>query len=277
MSENTKHIHIAPHEGLQPLKLSEIWQYKNLLFNLVKRDLNIQYSNTGLGLFWVIVEPLMLTLILTLVLSIFTRFASKSDIPYSLLVLSGIIPWNYFSRGLTSACESVISNFSIFSKVYLPRIIIPIVPGITGMVNYTILTIIFLVVVLFFGIAPSIKWLYIPILILILFILTLGFSFWLSALNVQFRDIGKLLPLILQIGFYITPVLYLTTLIPADLYKFYTLNPMVGIVSFYRWIFFKGFTFPSMELIITCVFSVVVLVTGAFIFRQLEDKFVDIS
>lgn len=277
MPEIQDHVTIAPHKGLQPLNLPEIWQYRNLILKLVKRDLSIQYKNTGLGLVWIIVEPLALALILTFVLNIFTRFANNTGIPYSLLVLSGIIPWNFFSRGLTSACESILANFSIFSKVYLPRLIIPVIPNIAGLVNYFVLSLLFIIISLFFGIAPTERLLYLPLLVILLFLLTSGFSFWFAALNVQFRDVGKLLPVILQIGFYATPILYELSFIPEKYRGLMILNPLVGIINFTRWIYLNSGQFPSTELLITTAFALITMVSGMVVFRQFEDKFVDIS
>jgi lipopolysaccharide transport system permease protein len=219
-----------------------------------------------------------MTLILTVVLGSFTRLPlQESEIPYNLIVLSGMVSWIYFSKVLGGASNSVLANFSLYSKVYLPRIILPAVPAVVGFVDLVVLSIVFLGLAIFQGVVPTFRWLLMPFFYLLLFGFTLGLGLWFSALNVPYRDVGRMLPLLLQIGFYASPIIYPFSLIKPPLSWFAMLNPIVGVVSFARWMFFNQNAFPFVELIVTIAASVLLLISGAFVFRRIEDQFVDIG
>lgn len=278
LNKHLLHIRIEPPHGWQPINVKEIWQHRDLFLNLLWRDIRILYINTGIGLLWAVLEPLVMTLILTLVLGAFTRLPlQESDIPYNLIVLSGMVCWVYFSKSISIASNSVLANFSLFSKVYLPRIILPVVPIIVGLVDLAVLLVVFITSVLFQGIAPNIRWLLLPVLVVMMIIFSLGAALWISALNVPYRDIGRMLPLVLQIGFYASPVFYPFSIVQPPLKWIAMLNPMVGIISFGRWLFFNQQTFPATEFVIALVASILLFISGAFVFRRIEDQFVDIG
>lgn len=272
------HIRIEPPHSWQPIDLKEIWRHRGLFVNLVWRDIRVVYINTGIGLLWAVIEPLAVTLILTVVLGSFTRLPlQESEIPYNLIVLSGMVGWIYFSKSIMGASNSVLANFSLYSKVYLPRIILPAVPMAVGLVDLVVLLIVFIAIALFQGIEPTVRWLLIPLFMLLLSGFSLGLGLWVSALNVPYRDIGRMMPLILQIGFYASPIIYPFSVISQPLSWFIMFNPIVGIINFGRWMFFNQPVFPLAELSITVVASILLLISGAFVFRRIEDQFVDIG
>ncbi len=278
MDEQLLHIRIEPPHSWQPINLKEIWHHRGLFVNLVWRDIRVVYINTVIGFLWAVIEPLSVTLILTVVLGSFTRLPmQESEIPYNLIVLSGMIGWIYFLKSITGASNSVLANFSLYSKVYLPRIILPAVPMAVGLVDLIVLLIVFIAIALFQGIEPTIRWLLIPVFMLLLLGFSLGLGLWVSALNVPYRDIGRMIPLILQIGFYASPIIYPFSVVKQPLSWFVMFNPIVGIVNFGRWMFFNQPVFPLAELSITIVASILLLISGAFVFRRIEDQFVDIG
>jgi lipopolysaccharide transport system permease protein len=278
MDEQLLHIRIEPPHSWQPIDLKEIWRHRGLFVNLVWRDIRVVYINTGIGLLWAVIEPLAVTLILTVVLGSFTRLPlQESEIPYNLIVLSGMVGWIYFSKSIMGASNSVLANFSLYSKVYLPRIILPAVPMAVGLVDLVVLLIVFIAIALFQGIEPTVRWLLIPLFMLLLSGFSLGLGLWVSALNVPYRDIGRMMPLILQIGFYASPIIYPFSVISQPLSWFIMFNPIVGIINFGRWMFFNQPVFPLAELSITVVASILLLISGAFVFRRIEDQFVDIG
>lgn len=278
LNKRLLHVRIEPPHSWQPINLKEIWQHRDLFFNLVWRDIRVQYINTGIGLLWAVLEPLTMTLILTLILGAFTRLPLQdSEIPYNLIVLSGMVCWVYFSKSISSASNSVLANFSLFSKVYLPRIILPVVPIIVGLVDLAVLLVVFIASLLFQGLAPNVRWLFIPALVVVLIIFSLGMALWISALNVPYRDIGRMLPLVLQIGFYASPVFYPFSIVQPPLKWIAMLNPMAGIISFARWLFFNQQPFPVIEFVVTLIASILLVISGAFVFRRIEDRFVDIG
>ncbi len=278
LNKRLLHIRIEPPHAWQPINLKEIWQHRDLFLNLVWRDIRVLYINTGIGLLWAVIEPLAMTLILTVVLGAFTRLPfQENKTPYNLIVLSGMVGWVYFSKSITGASNSVLANFALFSKVYLPRIILPAVPVVTGLVDLVVLLIVFACSSIFQGIPLTVRWLLIPVFVFLLTVFSLGIGLWISALNVPYRDIGRMLPLVLQIGFYATPVLYPFSIVQSPLRWVAMLNPMVGIINFGRWLFFNQETFPGIDLTVTLVESALLLISGLFIFRRIEDQFVDIG
>lgn len=278
LNKQLLHIRIEPAHNWQPINIREIWHHRDLFLNLVWRDIRVVYINTGIGLLWAVIEPLVLTLILTLVLGAFTKLPfQESEIPYNLIVLSGMVSWFYFSKAIVGASSSVLANFALFSKVYLPRIILPGVPVAAGLVDLAVLLLVFMGLSLFQGIVPTARWLFIPVLVLVLTEFSLGVGLWISALNVPYRDIGKMLPLVLQIGFYATPVFYPFSIVPPSLKWIAMLNPMVGIINFERWLLFNQEVFPTAEFTVTIIASTLLLISGAFVFRRIEDQFVDIG
>lgn len=266
---------ITPPKDWEFIDFNELWQHRNLFFNLISRDLKILYSNTWLGAAWIILKPLSTALVLIVILGSFVRVPTNG-LPYPAVVLSGLIPWFYFSTVIIEANSSMINNSYLLNKVYFPRIILPMVPLITNLVNFLVMQILIFGLLALYGFYPNIKWLLIPVDIIIMIILSFGFSLWISALSSRFRDLLNLLPVIIQIGMYITPTFYLTSLIPKNLIGLYIFNPLVGIIDLMRWILLDYGQFPKIPLIISISFGTILVISGLFLFQRMQNLVADI-
>jgi lipopolysaccharide transport system permease protein len=273
--EDVPVIRIQPSRGWTIVDLRELWQHRNLLFYLVWRDIRVAYSNTALGIVWVVLQPLATVLVITIIFGMFARIPSD-NLPYAVLALSGLVLYSYFSLTVAQAAQSMLSNAYLLTKVYFPRLIIPTVPILTGLVDFVVLLLVLFVVVLLYGISPTLAWLFLPIPILLNITLALGVGLWVSALNIQMRDLGKFVPVLLQIGIYASPVFYPSSLVPEQLRILYSLNPLVGIIDGFRWSLFGVGTFPSTSLMISALAVFFLVISGAFVFRKIEDTAADV-
>jgi lipopolysaccharide transport system permease protein len=268
-------VRIEPLQGWAPVDLRELWKHRELLFYLVKRDVRASYVNTALGVFWTVLQPLATAIVITIVLGMFARIPS-GEIPYGLVVLSGLVLWSYFSIAVQSGCQSMLVNAQLVTKVYFPRAIIPVVPILAGLADLAVLVIVLLGALVFYGMMPQLSWLFIPVPAVLMIGLALGSSLWLSALNIQYRDVGRLLPVVLQIGLYASPILYPYSIIPESWRGIYGLNPVVGIVNAMRWALFKQTDFPSSELAISVSILLAMMVSGMAVFQRFEKSMADI-
>lgn len=266
---------IQPSRGWRAVDLQEFWQHRNLLFHLVWRDIRVLFSNTGLGVLWIVIQPLATAIVITIVLGYFARIPTN-NIPYPLVVLSGLVLYNYFSVVVIQMANSMVNSAYLLSKVYFPRLIIPTVPILTGLIDIMVLLFVLLVVAYLYNIQPTAAWLFLPIPILINIILTLGVGLWVSALNVFYRDVGKAIPIILQIGIYACPIFYFSNLVPEPWRGVYSLNPIVGVVDSLRWSLLGVGPFPSFPLAVSIVAALLLFVSGIYFFRRMEEKAADV-
>lgn len=272
---NDVSIRIEPTEGWVPVDLRELWQYHNLLFYLVWREIRVYYSNTAIGIFWIVLSPLATAIVLSVILGLFIKVPT-GGLPYPPVVLSGLILWLYFSKAVSTGCTSMMANSYLLTKVYFPRIIVPLVSILSGLIELLVLLVVVLIVAILYGVVPGLSWLLIPVPLILLIGLATGSSLWLSALNVQYRDIGNLLPVLLQVGLYLAPTIYLSSLIPKEWRLLYDINPMVGVIDTMRWALFLGNEFPARPFIISIITVILLIVTGAFFFRLIDDTAADI-
>ena len=233
------------------------------------------FANTGLGLLWIVLQPLGIMVVITVVLGMFAKIPS-GNIPYSALVLSGLVPWMYFSSSVVESCTSISSNANLISKVYFPRLILPVVPLVSGLVGLTILLLLSMAVALIYGFTPGLNWLFLPAPLVLCVLLALGFGLWTSALNVKYNDLSKFLPVLLQLGMYASPIFYPPTLVPSAFLKYYSLNPFVGVIISFRWSLFGGFPFPYHAFAVAVIEALFLIMTGVYVFRRMEDSFADI-
>lgn len=268
-------IRIRPSRGWVSLHLHDLWEYRELLYFLVWRDVKVRYKQTVLGVSWVIVQPLATTLIFTLIFGNLAKIPSD-NLPYALFAMAGLIPWNYFSAAFSRGGQSLVGSANLISKVYFPRLIIPIAGVLGGLVDAVIVLALLLILMPFFGATPSSAIFTLPLFLLLAVATALGASFWLSALNVQYRDIGYLVPFIAQFWMYATPVVYPASLIPEKWRILYGLNPMTGVVEGFRWALFGPGEPPGPMLAVSVLMVVVLLVSGAYFFRRMEKTFADV-
>ncbi len=255
--------------------LADVWAHRALLFHLVRRDLKSMHINSGLGSAWILVQPLAMTAVLTLFLSFLTKVPHQG-LPHTLVILSGLTIWSYFNLGVSRASTSLIANSYLLKKIYFPRLLFPLVPMFVGLIEAGVMIVLLVILALFLKIEPTWLWIFIPVPIAMTFCLIIGTGISLAALNVRFRDISSILPITLQLLMYLSPVIYLTDLVPAQFRELYLLNPICGPINLLRWIMLGHGAFPLGSVISTALFSLFAFVIGLFVFKYLEDEFADI-
>jgi lipopolysaccharide transport system permease protein len=275
MTTAIPHIRIRPSRGWLSLHLREVWEYRELLGFLVWRDVKVRYKQTALGVVWIILQPLATTLLFTLIFGNLARLPSE-NLPYAVFALSGLLVWNYFAGSLNRGGSSLVGSAHLISKVYFPRLIIPITGVLSGLVDFCIVFLLLLAVMLFYGTLPTAAVVTLPLFLLVAMLLALGVGLWLSALNVRYRDVNYILPFISQFWLYATPVIYPTSLIPEQWRWLYALNPMVGVVEGFRWALFGKGHPPDLTFAISMFVVAAILVSGLFFFKRMERTFADV-
>lgn len=269
------HIRIRPSRGWTALHLRDVWDYRELLYFLVWRDVKVRYKQTALGIAWVALQPLATTIVFTLIFGNLAKMPSD-DLPYAVFALAGLLPWNYFAGAVGRGGASLVGSANLISKVYFPRLIIPVSGVLGGLVDFAIVFVLLVVLVLFYGYYPTLSWLLLPFFMLLAIATALGVSLWLSALNVQYRDVGYLIPFFLQLWFFATPVVYPSSLIPPPWNVLYALNPMAGVVEGFRWALFGKGAAPGPIILISIAMVVVALISGLYVFKRMERTFADV-
>lgn len=270
-----REVVIEPTRGIARLRLKAIWQYRELLGFLIWRDLKVRYKQTLLGVGWVLLQPILATLIFSIV---FGRLAGvpSDGIPYPLFAFSGLLAWNYFAGALTRAGTSLIQNVNLITKVYFPRLIIPIAGVLVGLVDFAISLITLIVLLLIYSTPLTWKILLIPVFLLIGILAAFGASLWLSALSVRYRDVNHLLPFLIQVWMYATPVVYPASMFPAQWRPLLGLNPMAGVVEGFRWALVGSAHFPGSLLYISLGVALGLVVSGLMFFSATERTFADV-
>lgn len=272
------HTLIAPSKGWSFIKLHELWIFRELFYFLAWRDVKVRYKQTILGIVWVILQPLVSMAIFTL---FFGRLAQipSDGVPYSLFALTGLVPWLFFTNGVNNASQSVVSEANLIKKVYFPRLIVPTATIAAAFCDFLFSFAFLFLVLPFYDIYPTTRFLFFPILTFFMIITALGISYWLSAFNVLFRDIKYTIPFLMQIWMFMTPIVYPSSLLPESWRFLFSLNPMVGIVEGFRWIILGNIlqeSFLSSHLVISFCVGALLFVTGALYFRKIETTFADV-
>ena len=266
---------IEPSKRRFYLNLRGIWEYRELLLFLAWRDLKTRYAQTTIGFAWAIIQPVAMMLLFTLVFSNFAKLPSDG-VPYPLFVYAALLPWGYFARSLDKSSFSVVAESNLISKVYFPRIIVPISATLVGLVDFAIAFFLLLVMMAFYGVMPSWEALFMPMFLLLTMLTSLAVSLWLAALFVRFRDIAAAMPLVTQIWMFGSPVVYPASLVPEQWKWLYNLNPMAGVIEGFRWTLLKTPP-PGLERIaVTVVFVSALLLLGMSYFNRMERKFADV-
>jgi len=253
---------------------TEMWQYRELFYFFAWRDVVVRYKQTFLGIAWSLIRPAITMLVLTLVFGRIAKLPAYGG-PYPIVVLAALLPWQLFSSALSSSSESIIGNSNLLSKVYFPRLIVPVSSVVVCLVDFACSISVLALVMLYFSFIPNITILAVPFLAVLAAALSLSFGIWLSALTVKYRDFRYLVPFLLQLGLYISPVGYTSDLVPAKWKNIYDLNPMVGIIEAFRWSIL-GQPAPGRSLVISTCATAVLLVSGSLYFRKIERTFVDV-
>lgn len=263
---------IEPRAGV--IEWLELWRFRDLFLILAERDIRLRYRQTALGIGWVILQPLVAALIFAAIFGLFARLPSDG-VPYLPFVFAAMLPWNLFAGGIQRAGNSLIANANLITKIYLPRVIIPIASVSAVLLDFAVAGCVMLVLMLLYGMPVSWTILAVPGLVVLTLVITVGVSLFFSAVNVYYRDVSYALAFILQIWLYGSPVVYSSSLVPERFQFLYGLNPMVGVIDGFRWSLLGGAP-PMVTLIEAVLVGSLMLVIGALVFRRIERSFADV-
>ncbi len=254
----------------------DIWRYRELFWFLAWRDILVRYKQTVMGVIWAVIRPFLTMMVFTVVFSKIAGLPSDGAAPYPILVYAALLPWQFFASALQESSSSLISNANMISKVYFPRIIVPISSIIVCLVDFLVSFTILICLMVFYHYTPSPQIMLLPLFTMVAFFAALGFGILLSALNVKYRDFRYVVPFILQIGLYISPVGFSSAIIPSGYRAIYALNPMVGVIDGFRWCIIGNVTLNPVELLISFSLVAAVVFAGVAYFRKVERTFADI-
>jgi lipopolysaccharide transport system permease protein len=275
MGLSQEKIVIKPPSKFINLSFREIYDYKDLLYFLVWRDIKVRYKQTALGVAWVVLQPVISMIIFTIIFGKIARLPSEG-IPYAVFTYSALLPWQLFAYSLAQSSQSLVANEKLITKIYFPRIIIPMAPIFAGLIDFLISFAVFIAIMVFYGITPGFALIHLPVFILLVVLTSLGVGLWFTALNVRFRDVRYTVPFLTQVWFYLTPVAYYSTLIPESWQFVYRLNPMIGAVEGFRWALLNKAAPALSVLWVSATLSLVLLISGLFYFQKVEGEFADI-
>jgi homopolymeric O-antigen transport system permease protein len=265
---------ITPSKSWVSLNLRDLWASRELLYFLTWRDIKVRYKQTALGVIWVVLQPLLTTIVFTIFLGQLARVPSDG-LPYPLFVYAGMLPWTFFASAISTSGNSLVGSAGLITKVYFPRLIIPATAVAARVLDFLISFIILLGLMLYYGITPGRNILILPPLVITLGLLALGFGMWTSALNVKYRDVGVVMPVLIQLLMFASPVVYGSSIVPEKYQWLYFLNPMAGLLQGFRTSLFGGaFNWPALGFALFCTVSL--LAYSAYAFRRMEKSFADI-
>ncbi len=256
-------------------KLRELWEYRELLFFFVWRDVKVRYRQTVMGALWAIIQPVFTMVIFSL---FFGRLAKvpSDGLPYPIFSYAALVPWIFFATALTQASNSLVLSANMVKKIYFPRLTLPIATVLAGVIDFVLAFMVLLGMMLFYGLLPTINVLWLPFFLLLALITSLGVSLWLSAMNVQFRDVQYTIPFLTQAWLFVTPIAYPSSLLPEPWRTLYGLNPMAGVVEGFRWALLGTDTAPGPMTLVSAVVALTLFISGAFYFRRMEQGFADV-
>ena len=263
--------------GWSALDLHGLWAYRGLLYFLTWRDILVRYKQAVLGVAWAILQPLLTMVVFTVVFNMVLGIKSpSSDLPYAVFSYAGLLPWQFFAAALSRSGLSLVSNASLLTKVYFPRLVIPISAVLAGLVDLGISFLVLIGLMAAYGISPTWHVVFLPLFVLLAFVTALALSLWLSALNVLYRDVGYVIPFLVQLWMFVSPVIYPITKIPAGPLRIaFALNPMTGVIGGFRWALL-GQELPGGYMWISIVVVIILLTGGLFYFKRMERVFADV-
>ncbi len=277
--ESNIHTVLRARSGWQPINLKELWNYRELLWFLTMRDVKVRYKQTALGALWAVIQPLFTMIVFTIFFGRLGGLQAQTSIPYPILTFTALLPWKLFENALTNAGNSLVGNQNLITKVYFPRLMIPAAGVLVGVVDFLIAFVILIALMAWYHIVPTSAILLLPLFILLAVTTAMAAGLWLSALNVEYRDIRYVIPFLAQIWMFTTPVAYpidiVRTKLPAAWQSVYALNPMVGVVEGFKWALLGGRP-PGMIILISSFVTILLLIGGLFYFRRMEKTFADV-
>jgi lipopolysaccharide transport system permease protein len=268
-------LRIVPFQGWVSLRLRDLWEYRELLYFLIWRDIKVRYKQTVLGAAWAILQPLLAMVVFSIFFGHLAKIPSD-NLPYPIFSFAAMVPWMFFANGMGQASSKLLGSADLIKKVYFPRLVIPIAAVCSGAVDFLLAFIVLLGMMLHYGIVPPVAAFWLPAFLLLALVSALGIGLWLSALNIQFRDIQYVIPFLTQIWLFATPVAYPSSLVPSAWRPLYALNPMVSVIEGFRWALLGTGEAPGRMVAASAVAALTLLVTGAFYFRRMEVRFADL-
>jgi len=267
-------VRIEPLRGWLELRLREVWDYRELLYFFVWRDVKIRYKQTVIGIVWVILQPLLTMGVFTVFFGRLAKLPSQG-LPYPVFYFAALVPWMYFSYALQSATNVVVENQRVITKVYFPRLVLPFSAVLSGLADFAIGFVVLVILTLAYGIRPTIAALWLPLLVLVAILTALGVGLWMSALNALYRDVRYVMPFVVQFWMFASPVAYPSALVPARWRWLYGLNPMAGVIDGFRWALTGHGQPPGLVMLASAAMVAVVLVGGLFFFQRMEGTVAD--
>jgi lipopolysaccharide transport system permease protein len=275
-------IFLRPTRGLAALNLRDLWVYRELVLFLTWRDILVRYKQTVLGAAWAVIQPVIQMVVFTF---IFSNAAGNTPegVPYPIFNFTALLPWGLFSKAMNDAGRSLVTNRNMITKIYFPRLTIPVASVLAGMVDFAIAFVVYIVILLFYTFSPTSTYSFkftpalfaLPACILLALIATLGVSLWFSAMNVIYRDVGHILPFLTQIWFFVSPIVYSASMVSQKWQFLYALNPLTGVVEGFRWSLLGVHSLPWQLLAVSSLVAVILLVSGLVYFRNMERTFAD--
>ena len=266
---------IHPSRGWISLNLRDLWEYRELLYFLTWRDIKVRYKQTVLGAAWAIIQPFFTMVVFSVFFGKLAKMPSD-NIPYPIFSYTALVPWTFFANGLSQSSSSLVASANLIQKVYFPRLVVPISSVISGAVDFVLAFVVLLGMMFYFGIVPTWNVAWLPLLLLLALVTSLGVGLWLTAMNVQFRDVRYAVPFLVQAWMFATPIAYPSSLLDEPWRTLYGLNPMAGVVEGFRWALLGTKTAPGPIILVSALVAVGLLISGAFYFRRMEKTFADV-
>jgi lipopolysaccharide transport system permease protein len=265
---------IKPSSGWSALNLRDLWLYRELILFMTWRDLKVRYKQTLLGASWAILQPFLTMVVFSIFFGNLANVPSDGK-PYPIFTFTALIPWTIFSKALQDASRSLVANSHMITKIYFPRMILPLASVLAGVVDFLIAFVVLIGMLIIYGIVPTSNIWTLPLFLLLALITAVGVGFWLSALNVLYRDINYVLPFLTQFWMFLTPIAYPSSMVPQRFQALYALNPMTGVVEGFRWALLGTGQAPGIMTLVSTLVALTLLITGMFYFRRMERLFAD--
>ncbi len=265
---------IQPSSGWSALNLRDLWLYRELILFMTWRDLKVRYKQTLLGASWAILQPFLTMVVFSVFFGNLANVPSDG-VPYPIFSYTALIPWTLFSKALQDASRSLVASSHMITKVYFPRMILPLASVLAGVVDFLIAFVVLIGMMIFYGIYPTVNIWALPLFLLLALVTSLGVGLWLSALNVLYRDINYILPFLTQFWMFLTPIAYPSSMVPQKFQALYAINPMTGVVEGFRWALLGTGAAPGIMTLVSSLVAVVLLITGMFYFKRMERLFAD--
>jgi lipopolysaccharide transport system permease protein len=267
-------VRIRPARGWELPDLRELWSYRELLYFLVWRDVKVRYKQTALGATWAILQPFTIMVVFSLFIGRLARVPSDG-VPYPIFSYAALVPWMFFANGITTSSASLVTNQALITKVYFPRLAIPIAAVLAGLVDLALAFLVLVGMMLYYRVTPGAEVLWLPLLLLLALVTSLGVGLWLSAIDVRYRDVSHTVPFLVQLWLFATPVAYPSSLLDEPWRTVYAINPMVGVTEGFRWALLGTSTAPGALLAVSALAALALLGSGAIYFRNVERTFAD--